>query len=122
MKVRNLFETAFLPRVNPKQERDSFSGQQDQQKKRRNNEDSQEEEAFNESDILHAIDAFGSDADAVANGLTATRLGDGPGLRVVLKDQAGTVIRQLTGEEFLKLREAVTGDSASRGKILDQKL
>jgi uncharacterized FlaG/YvyC family protein len=73
-------------------------------------------------EVSKAIDAFGSETAAVQNGLKASLRGDGPGLKVVLKDGSGAVIRQFTGEEFLKLREEVAKEGRSRGKILDQKL
>ncbi len=69
-----------------------------------------------------AVQDFQADALAQANGLSASMEGAGPGLRVVLKDGGGVVVRQLTGEEFLKLRQATSKDQKSRGKILDQKL
>ena len=75
--------------------------------------------------VLDAIEGFKRDIDADQNGLNAVPQGHGPGLRVLLKDGKGTVIRQWTGEEFLKLREAA-GQSQEKepgsGKILDQKL
>jgi hypothetical protein len=69
-----------------------------------------------------AVDAFKVDQQTQANGLSADVIGQGPGLKVILKDGSGAVIRQFTGEEFLKLREASTQQGAARGKILDQKL
>ena len=69
-----------------------------------------------------ALEEFKADSQAQANGLNAIVDGRGPGLRVVLKDGSGAVVRQFTGEEFLKLRDATTKNFRSRGKILDQKL
>ncbi len=69
-----------------------------------------------------AITAFSKDAQTAANGLSASVSGSGPGLRVVLKDINGAVVRQFSGEEFLKLRSATAKDGRVRGKILDQKL
>lgn len=73
-------------------------------------------------DIDAAVQAFGEDVQTQANGLSASTEGAGPGLKVVLKDGNGATVRQFTGEEFLKLREAASRDVGSRGKILDQKL
>ncbi len=72
--------------------------------------------------IEAAIESFRTDIDAQANGLSASVEGTGPGLRIVLKDVNGGVVRQFTGEEFIKLRNAVGRDFHARGKILDQKL
>jgi len=58
--------------------------------------------------------------DAKASGIDVSMSGKGPGLRVVLTDGSGAIIRQLSGEDFLKMRE--TGQDSRRGKILDQKL
>ncbi len=71
--------------------------------------------------VSQAVEKFGHEAIAQANGITATAVGKGPGLRVVLKDAGGRVLRQYSGEEFLKLREAAADDTRGRGKILDQK-
>ncbi len=69
-----------------------------------------------------AVEAFGSDAHAKSNGLAASVTGQGPGMRVVLRDRSGATLRQFTGEEFLKLRASATQDTGRRGKLLDQKL
>lgn len=76
----------------------------------------------NDERINAALDAFGKDAQNQSSGLSVSREGTGPGLRVVLKDVNGDVVRQFTGEEFLKLRASSSQDVKSRGKILDQKL
>ena len=66
-----------------------------------------------------AVNAFGSDTVVAANGLSAELDGKGPGLRVTLKDGRGAIVRQFTGEEFLRMREAATG--TGRGSLLDKK-
>ena len=70
--------------------------------------------------VQQAIDAFGTDEMNQSQGITAMTEGNGPGLKVVLKDGAGGVLRSISGEEFLKLREAVNSGRRS-GRILDQK-
>ena len=77
-----------------------------------------------EKNVQEAIEGFSKDIHADSNGLKATASGQGPGLKVILKDGSGAVIRQWSGEEFLKLRKAASNDSGDpkRGKILDQKL
>jgi hypothetical protein len=70
--------------------------------------------------VSTAVTSFSHDTDAVANGLSAEVVGQGPGLRVTLKDGRGAVVRQFTGEEFVRLREAASG--THRGKLLDKKL
>ena len=78
--------------------------------------------AVDADQMNEAIGSFQNDSQAQANGLNAAVEGNGPGLKVVLRGGDGSVVRQFTGEEFLKLREAVSKDGRSRGKILDRKL
>lgn len=128
MKITRINETLpFVNRVREKADSGERSGghPQDQNSK----EQAPKEEPYetmataaNEAQVGAAIHAFGADAQAQAQGLSAQMTGGGPGLRVVLRDGTGAVVRQFTGEEFIKLREAVQGDGRSRGKLLDQKL
>jgi len=94
------------------------------QQQQRDKKEEQPEEVFQvtEDIVSNAVETFAVDAQATANGLNASMEGNGPGLRVVLKDGSGAIVRQFTGEEFLKLREAVSKEGRTRGKILDQKL
>jgi uncharacterized protein YlxW (UPF0749 family) len=69
-----------------------------------------------------AVEAFQSDSQTQARGLNASVEGTGPGLKIVLKDGTGSVLRRFSGEEFLRMREATSKDGRIRGKILDQKL
>jgi uncharacterized FlaG/YvyC family protein len=111
----------YLNSVHDKKDTDN-NGQQSGRQHQQNPEKREENpEVFEVSDqkVGAAIDAFQHDSQAVANGLNAEIAGKGPGLRVILKDGSGAVVRQFTGEEFLKLREATLGQF--RGKILDQK-
>ena len=68
------------------------------------------------------VDSFRSDLRAQGQGLDANLEGTGPGLKVVLRDEAGSLIRQYTSQEFLRLRTASAIENGNRGKILDQKL
>lgn len=68
-----------------------------------------------------ALKIFEEDAKAKASGLSAEKEGHGPGLKIILKDVSGRVIRSLSGQEFLKLREGAAQDTKARGKLLDQK-
>ncbi len=74
---------------------------------------------YSEQQMSEAVALFAADPQSRANGLQASTEGAGPGLRVTLKNSDGNVIRQFTGEEFMRLRETVT---QGRGKILDQKI
>jgi uncharacterized FlaG/YvyC family protein len=72
--------------------------------------------------VTEAAAAFQADEQAKLNGLNVSVHTAAPGLKVVLKNELGDVVRQLTGEEFLKLRESSAGFTKIQGKILDQKL
>ncbi|MBI2712290.1 MAG: hypothetical protein HYX41_05455 [Bdellovibrio sp.] len=75
-----------------------------------------------DEDVGKAVHDFLTDKQTQANGLSATIDGHGPGLKVVLRDGNGIVVRQLSGQEFLKLRRSVSKEAPVSGKILDQKL
>jgi hypothetical protein len=64
-----------------------------------------------------AVLAFQKDSQAQGQGIAAEKA---PGLKVVLKDGAGSVIRLFSGEDFIKMREAIQ-DGRISGKIIDQK-
>lgn len=94
-----------------------------QQKKKEENKDFEKDltEEQKAARVRDEVARFKGEAYAVSNGLEPSMEGKGPGLRVVLKDGRGAIVRQFTGEEFLKMREAA--ESGHRqGKILDQKV
>lgn len=75
-----------------------------------------------EEKVKNAIASFAEDTQTQAAGLSVSAEGQGVGLKVVLKDRAGQVLRAMSGEEFLRLRTRSGKDTQARGKILDQKL
>ena len=123
VKIARIAETIpFLNRVQEKQDAGGgSSSQQQQQQQQKKNPYAKQQEA-NPEEVKAAVQGFETDAQAQANGLSAATIGVGPGLRVVLKDANGAVLRQFTGEEFLRLRENASQDAGARGKILDRKL
>lgn len=97
----------------------SHSGQGDQ----KSGSQKKDESAVSDEEVQAAVQAFGSDEQAAAAGLHVDQIGNGPGLRVVLKDVSGNVVRQFTGSEFVRLRDVTGGRSLhAPGKILDRKL
>jgi len=100
--------------------KDEKSRQEKQQQKEQNDKDQPPFEVTDQK-VADAMKAFQSDAQAKEAGISASLMGQGPGLKVVLLDGSGVVIRQFTGEEFVKIREAANGGK-SPGKILDRKL
>lgn len=87
-----------------------------QQKKK---EEEKEFEASLEA-VEAAVETFDTDEMNRTNGISASTEGTGPGLKVVLKDSTGGILRSISGEEFLRLKEAVNSGRRS-GRILDQK-
>jgi uncharacterized FlaG/YvyC family protein len=81
-----------------------------------------EDENPSQEKMSEAVKEFSSDSQAQLNGLSASLEGSGPGLKVILKDGTGQVVRQFTGPEFVQLRNSVPKEGHSNGKILDRKL
>lgn len=118
----------YLPLVREKREGQTRDEGQSHTQQQTNSENSQEKDGQpNEESpefskkLDQAIESFQSDLQTQANGLNASIEGNGPGLKVVLKDGTGGLVRQFSGEEFLKLRQAVSKEGRVSGKILDQK-
>jgi hypothetical protein len=106
---------------------DSVRGKRDSQGQhhgsgKNGSQENPEREEPTPDELKQAIEEFRADAQAAKNGLSALMTGEGPGLKITLQDERGSVIRQLTGTEFLRLREAAKQSEQPRGKILDQKL
>jgi hypothetical protein len=76
---------------------------------------------ISDEDVEVAIQDFSEGQSASNLEIQAVAQGTGPGLKVVLKDGSGSVIRQMTGEEFMRLKENLQDSSTSSGKMLDQK-
>ena len=101
---------------------ESRGSSQHQNSSKEESSDPGEDEEASPENVGQAVDAFQVHLATHAAGLNASVEGQGPGLKVILKDGHGGVVRQFTGEEFLKMREAASKDGRIRGKILDQKL
>lgn len=113
---------AILPMDSIRTKRDGQGGAGQQQYEQQHRREEQPREPADEKVVAEAVETFRRDAQAQANGIDAALIGTGPGLRVVLKDGSGAVVRQLSGDEFLKLCQASSPGLRTRGKILDQKL
>ncbi len=87
---------------------------------KKDQEDTQDFESTVEN-IQKAVDDFSTNELNQTHGITASSEGSGPGLKVILKDCNGGVLRSVSGEEFMKLRQAIQAGSKS-GRILDQKV
>ncbi|MBS1959790.1 MAG: hypothetical protein JST80_09985 [Bdellovibrionales bacterium] len=100
------------------QDKQGGAGQNAYERQQKREEKQQEQP--NEFEVIQAAESYVADELNHEHGITATTEGQGPGLRVTLKDAQGGVLRNVSGEEFLKLREAVRNGARS-GRILDQK-
>lgn len=92
----------------------------DRQQKKKDEDSKEFEQQVTDETVKLAIDEFAGDQTNQSNGISASLEGHGPGLKVILKDSGGGVLRAVSGEEFLKLKEAVSQGKRS-GRILDQK-
>ena len=125
MKINPLYDAYRALNIVRKKEDGESGGHQEQRQQRRENESESEFSEVlevTEEKVAEAVEAFSSDKQNQASGINASVDGSGPGLKVALKDGTGNVMRLLTGEEFLKMREAAAKGDRTRGKILDQKL
>jgi hypothetical protein len=112
--------TQIFARVTEKStDKHGGAGQNAYERQQKKDQDEKEFEATVE-DVNEAIERFAADQATLTHGITAQSEGAGPGLRVLLKDASGGILRSVSGEEFLKLREAVAAGHKS-GRILDQK-
>jgi hypothetical protein len=98
----------------------SGGGSNAYEQNKKEQEKQQEFEATMEN-IQKAVDDFSSNEMNRSHGISASSEGSGPGLKVILKDCNGGVLRSVSGEEFLKLRQALQVGAKS-GRILDQKV
>ncbi len=90
----------------------SFSEEKHEHNQKKKNPDYQE--------ILEAKDIFEKNGSIQGHGITAT-IENRAGLTVILKDKNGYHIRQLSGEEFVTLKESNATELKIPGKIFDQK-
>lgn len=121
--------TALFNRVSGKSEdKREGAGQNAFERNPKNQKENEKPEEFQalvseevkDGDVKEAIEAFGSDPLNRGQGISASVQGQGPGLKVVLKDASGGVLRAVSGEEFLKLRQSLKQGRRS-GHIVDEK-
>jgi hypothetical protein len=79
-------------------------------------------EDFDQQKVKDAVAAFHTDVQTQAHGLTAVVEGQGPGLKIAVKDVSGVTLRLFSSDEFLRMRGVASQGARPRGKILDQKL
>jgi len=124
VKINPLVEaTRFINRV---QKRQDDNGKKDKNQQEgqsfKENLEKENQVQVDSEEVKQAIEEFARDPMAKRNGFVARAENTKVGLKIVLKDGTGKVIRQFTGQEFLEMRDAVKRDGEGSGKILDQKL
>ena len=111
----------MFDRVNEKNaDKQGGSGSNEFEQNKKDQEKKEEFEVTVEN-VQKAIETFSTNQTNQSHGISATQDGVGPGLKVTLRDSTGGVLRSVSGEEFLKLRDAIQSGSKS-GRILDQKV
>lgn len=103
----------------PTEENLGGQNRQDRDEKRRRQGDETPKVEVTDKNVAQAIDQLGGELRAEHTDIQASMEGSGPGLKVVLKDGRGAIIRQMTGDEFLQLRTSV--GPHSKGRLLDKK-
>jgi uncharacterized FlaG/YvyC family protein len=122
-KIERVWGTIFgQTAVNRKESPDHDSqAPKDQKKNQRDNEEKRDEQRPADSRAVEqAMNDLRSTPHFTQTGLSVEMLQSVGGLRVRLVQPGGAVVKEMTAEEFLKLREASV-ESQPRGKILDQK-
>ena len=129
MKLQSVLDSGiYLSKVKEKSEKDELTQHQQKQNLQDNNQKKQQEsedtfdKAMNNEKLASEVSQYALDEQLQNLGIQASIQGNGPGLKVVLKDGKGAVIRQFTGEEFIELRKMTENEDRKNGKILDLKL
>jgi uncharacterized FlaG/YvyC family protein len=122
MKIQSLIPNFGYREVTKKKEAtlDDQRQQKKEESPRDSNEKESEEKEFSFESVNEELTHFAEENASLLAGISASVNGTGPGLRVTLKDGKGAVVREISGEEFMQMREAskVTG----RGHLIDKKL
>ncbi len=95
----------------------SRQGSGDQQNSERN-----KDETATIEEVTVAVASESAELLAAGQDLRVEMTQSSAGPRVRITDIAGQLIREMSGEEFLKLRKKSHGDFRVRGRLLDQKL
>ncbi|MEW6057353.1 MAG: hypothetical protein AB1540_12145 [Bdellovibrionota bacterium] len=126
-KIERVWGSLFA--VNPnavKRKEGSENGQPDDQREKRGRQNPSEEQGqkapkqADRADVERAINDLKSADPFTQAGLRVEMMQTAEGLSVRLLQHNGTVLKTMSAEEFLKLRESSAADQ-TRGKILDQK-
>jgi hypothetical protein len=104
--------TAVGDRPDKEGNRDQYDHNQNQQNDKRE---------FTKEDLEKAVTDMQKDPSFLSAGLHAEIITTKDGTKIHLTQAAGSNLKIMSAEEFLKLRESSTQEDSGRGKILDQK-
>ncbi len=116
------FSRKNLVELNTQQEHPSQDHSRKEDQADEKNQELESNPEVNPEKLDQEIRSFQSDILSQNLGLYLNQEGHGPGLRIILKDPAGNVVRSFSEAEFLRLRQETSRDGRHCGKILDQKL
>jgi hypothetical protein len=124
MKILPLIRSATSVESPRKKQDGGGDGREAYQRQKKTEKDHPQErdpEQF-ERALSDAREEMERESSAVIPGLKTEVQGEGPGLRVVLKNADGSVIGQYSGEDFLELRSRVKDVTLKSGRLLDRKV
>jgi hypothetical protein len=99
-----------------------YPGQAAEQKSDPAESESESVTEVSEDEVRKAIGVFQTQLERDhLSAMQAEAEGHGPGLRVLLKDREGKLLKAMTGTEFVKMREQDVVEPPKKGKILDRK-
>ncbi len=107
---------------------DTADQQERDRREQQKNDGSKQENAAPETlhvtdeELNQAINSVAKDPDFVAQGLHVEQNAARPGLKIALIDREGRKIRDMSGEEFVRLRDTVQNNGKKSGKLLDKKV
>lgn len=124
LKIERVLGFFNSPAIQRKDAKDGSGNQRQRGSYSQAERDAEEElkkKAQNPQDVQAAIDELATDESFTSTGFKAELLPSSTGLTVRLTDKAGSVVKVLSSEEFLRLRGSSKDDDQARGKLLDQR-
>lgn len=124
MKIERIWTNIFGSNlIRSKEDAGQESSHQKKNQYFQNQENSQDPQGKSASkeEVEKAIDSLKSSTEFSASGVLLNVLHGEKGTTVEFIQPNGTIIKTMSGEEFLRLRGSAEGDKTPRGSILDQK-
>ncbi|MBI3543970.1 MAG: hypothetical protein HY075_11925 [Deltaproteobacteria bacterium] len=123
-KIERVSGTAFGTAAIKRKESADQQGSANQQKKEQQQQkpDEEQQPPADRQTVEKAMADLRSSDNFTQTGMRVEVLNTKEGLRVRLAQANGSVVKVMSAEEFMKLRDSTAGVNASPGKILDQKV